>query len=122
MSTERGIKHDENKIDCSLLLMFGKALRAVAEVGAFGAEKYTRDGWEYVPSGQERYTAAMLRHVFEENYGLYDKGEGGSGLLHSAHVAWNALARLELELRSEGSLPTIEDLRLAQYSKGPTQL
>jgi hypothetical protein len=96
---EPGAKLDAGKPDASLLLMFGQALIAVSEVGTHGAAKYTRGGWQSVPDGYNRYTAALLRHVFEENSNLYDDGEGGSGLLHAAHAAWNALARLELELR-----------------------
>lgn len=97
-----GVKDDEGKPDASLLLMFGKALLAVAEIGTFGAEKYTRGGWESVSDGEDRYTAALLRHVFAEHYESRDtRGEGSSGLLHSAHAAWNALARLELQLRRE---------------------
>ena len=92
----RGAKVDAGKPDASLLLMFGKALRAVAEVGTFGAQKYTRGGWQYVDDGRRRYTAALLRHVFEEEY---DDLDADSGLYHDAHAAWNALARLELRIR-----------------------
>lgn len=95
---EAGAKLDAGKIDASLLLMFGKALSAVAEVGTFGAEKYTRGGWQSVPNGIIRYTAAMLRHVLKEEYETLDSD---SGLAHDAHAAWNALARLELRLREE---------------------
>ncbi len=91
-----GAKLDSGKPDASLLLMFGKALAHVAEVGTFGAEKYTRGGWEHVLDGENRYTAAMLRHVLQEHYESVDPD---SGLLHAAHTAWNALARLELLLR-----------------------
>lgn len=93
-----GAKLDAGKPDASLLLAFGRALMAVAEVGTHGAEKYTRGGWEHVQDGINRYTAAMLRHVFDERYRHIDSG---SNLLVAAHVAWNALARLELMLREE---------------------
>lgn len=91
-----GAKLDDGKPDTSLLLMFGRALLAVAEIGTFGAKKYTRGGWQEVVRGRERYTAAELRHVFKEHYEDHDPD---SGLLHAAHGAWNALARLELILR-----------------------
>jgi hypothetical protein len=93
---EKGAKLDSGKPDCSLLLMFGKALEAVGRIGTFGASKYSRGGWQSVPGGQERYTAALLRHLFKEHY---QDNDPDSGLLHSAHTAWNALARLELKLR-----------------------
>lgn len=95
---EAGAKLDAGKPDASLLLMFGHALSAVAEVGTFGARKYTRGGWQSVPNGRHRYTAAMLRHVLKENY---EADDPDSGLLHAAHAAWNSLARLELLLREE---------------------
>jgi hypothetical protein len=78
--------------------MFGKALTAVAEIGTFGARKYTRGGWQYVEGGRDRYTAALLRHLLKENY---ESTDPDSGLLHAAHAAWNALARLDLILREE---------------------
>ena len=93
---EPGAKLDYGKPDTSLLLMFGKALIAVAEVGTFGAAKYTRGGWLDVEDGITRYTAALLRHVFAEDTEPMDPD---SGLYHDAHAAWNALARLELRLR-----------------------
>jgi hypothetical protein len=91
-----GAKTDEGKPDCSLLLMFGKALRAVAGVGTFGAVKYTRGGWQEVPDGINRYTAALIRHLCDEHYEEFDKD---LPVRHAAQVAWNALARLELILR-----------------------
>lgn len=91
-----GAKLDAGKADSSLLLSFGRALNAVAEIGTFGAKKYTRDGWESVPEGFIRYTAAMMRHLLKEKY---EEDDPDSGLLHAAHAAWNALARLELMLR-----------------------
>ena len=70
--------------------------RSVAMVGTYGAAKYTDNGWRSVPAGQERYTDAMLRHLLAEAQGLERDHE--SELLHAAHTAWNALARLELML------------------------
>lgn len=93
-----GAKVDAGKPEVSLLLMFGKALTAVAEVGTHGAIKYTRDGWETVPDGINRYTDAMLRHLFKEHYEDYDSD---IPVRHIAQTAWNALARLELTLRKE---------------------
>jgi hypothetical protein len=93
---ETGSKLDKGKPDASLLLMFGKALRAVSEVGTFGAVKYTRGGWQDVPDGENRYTAALLRHLLKEHYEEFDQD---LPVLHAAQVTWNALARLELILR-----------------------
>ena len=76
---------------------FPRALMAVADVSAFGASKYTWRGWESVPDGVARYGDALGRHILKERIeGLNDSD---SGLLHAAHAAWCALARLELMLR-----------------------
>jgi hypothetical protein len=95
---EPGAKVDAGKPDCSLLLLFGRALTEVAEIGTFGAAKYTRGGWIDVPDGINRYTAALMRHLLKEQREELDLD---SGLLHAAHAAWNALARLELICRAK---------------------
>jgi hypothetical protein len=78
--------------------MFGRALSAVAEVGTYGAAKYTRGGWRGVVDGINRYTAAMIRHLLKE-----DREEMDTDLpvMHATQVAWNALARLELILQEK---------------------
>lgn len=92
-----GAKLDQGKIKAGLLVDFSNALLAVAEVGTFGANKYTRGGWQHVENGIERYTDAMFRHFLKEPLEPLDKD---SNLSHAAHAAWNALARLELILRT----------------------
>jgi hypothetical protein len=96
--TDPGAKLDAGKIKAGVLGDFALALSAVAEVGTFGAEKYTRGGWQQVPDGAERYTDALWRHLLYERHDQFD---ADSGLMHAAHLAWNALARLELMLRDE---------------------
>jgi hypothetical protein len=95
---EPGAKLDAGKPRCALVLGgFSRALEQVAQVGTFGAAKYTDNGWRTVPAGQERYTNAFWRHLLQESQGL--ESDPDSGLLHAAHTAWNALARLELMLK-----------------------
>lgn len=93
MATEKGVKLDTGKPMLGLVINgFAKALTEVGQVGTFGAIKYTKDGWQHVPNGKERYTDAMYRHLLQEAIeGPYDEE---SELLHAAHAAWNALARL----------------------------
>ncbi len=95
---EAGAKLDAGKRrDGLVLLSFARALAAVSEVGTYGANKYTDNGWMSVPNGVNRYTDALLRHILSEASGeLTDKD---TGLLHAAHAAWNALARLDLMIR-----------------------
>lgn len=97
---EAGSKLDQGKNRLHLVLGgFSNALQAVGEVGTFGANKYTDNGWITVNDGINRYTDAMLRHYFKE----LSEGDTGddSELLHAAHLAWNALARLELILKGK---------------------
>jgi hypothetical protein len=101
-----GAKLDAGKPDLSLLLSLNKALHAVGEVMTFGAKKYTRGGWLSVPDGINRYTAADLRHIFQEGQEAYDSE---SGLLHAAHHACDALFRLELIIR-ESEEQTLEEV------------
>ncbi len=93
---DAGSKLDAGKVFAGVIGDFGMALLAVADVGTFGAKKYTRHGWEVVPDGRARYTDAMWRHLLKEGQ---EPTDVDSGLLHEAHMAWNALARLELRLR-----------------------
>jgi hypothetical protein len=93
-----GAKLDAGKVRAGLVLGdFAKALQAVAQVGTMGATKYTDSGWLQTPNGRARYTDAMLRHYLAEAAG--ETHDSQSGIAHAAHLAWNALARLELMLR-----------------------
>jgi hypothetical protein len=96
---ELGSKLDAGKspVRRGLLEYFPRACLAVAEVSAFGASKYAWNGWESVPDGVQRYGDAQQRHVVKAM--IEGTIDSDSGLLHAAHEAWNALARLELMLR-----------------------
>ena len=96
---EPGAKMDAGKspIRRGLLEQFPRACLAIADVSAYGARKYTWNGWETVPDGLNRYGDAECRHIVKNVLeGPYDLE---SGLLHAAHECWNNLARLELVLR-----------------------
>jgi hypothetical protein len=102
-----GIKYDAGKapIYRGCLSYFPRAMAEVASVSDFGARKYAWNGWQRVDDGVNRYSDALVRHLADEG-----KGEvlaPDSGLRHAAHVAWNALARLELMLRDE-EVPTTD--------------
>jgi hypothetical protein len=93
-----GVKDDNGKNRMGLVVgYFPRALKEVGKVATFGARKYTPYGWLSVPNGIERYTDAMHRHLIDEAIGEVVDNE--SDILHAAHAAWNALARLELMLR-----------------------
>lgn len=95
-----GAKLDAGKVRPSLVLRgFASALIEVSKVGTFGAGKYTDNGWVEVPDGVKRYDEAKLRHYLAEAAG--EMVDEQTGLLHAAHEAWNALARLDLMLREQ---------------------
>lgn len=95
-----GAKDDNGKIMGELLGDFGRALECVAEVGTYGANKYTRNGWESVPDGVQRYKDALWRHLLKVNNEVLDEE---SGLPHLHMVAWNVLAVIEL-MQREGEV------------------
>ena len=121
MTTETGVKHDGEKERMGLVLGdFGLALLDVAKIGTFGAKKYTDHGWLDVENGYFRYTDAMLRHYFIGNHEALDQE---SGLLHDAHLAWNALARLELRLRGlKDRAKAVASLEAAAKAMPPVML
>lgn len=108
---ELGAKADAGKSKCSLLIQdFPDALLAVAEVATFGADKYTRHGWHSVSDGENRYTDAMIRHML-----TVEDNDKDSKLLHAAHLAWNALARLQLIIERLENEKEISDNDVNRY-------
>ncbi len=101
-----GKKYDGDKPPVweGLVAYFAQALEEVSRVSGFGAKKYNvpfnEQNWAKVENGYNRYTNAMLRHVVAGGRG--EECDPESGLLHDAHAAWDALARLELKLRGQG--------------------
>lgn len=93
-----GAKDDKVKPMAGVLLDFSRALQTVVDVGTYGAKKYTRTGWATVPEGSQRYTDALVRHLLAIDVDP-DGLDKETGLPHLAHVAWNALAVLELQAR-----------------------
>ena len=89
---QKGIKFDTNKARLGEMFQdFGIPLEYVARVWEFGAHKYGKSNWKYVENARNRYTNALLRHLAAETENEFDSE---TKLLHAAHVAWNALARL----------------------------
>ena len=99
------LKHDAGKAPVyqGFLAYFPRAIMEVAQVSAFGKEKYNA---EYSDKGfmqlvSERYADASVRHLLDEviEGTVINKGDGG--VRHDAQVAWDALARLEIRLKEE---------------------
>ncbi len=77
---------------------FPRAIEQVANISQFGYNKYgTWGGWLGVDDGLNRYMDAKCRHMIDEAKG--EERAKDSKLLHAAHEAWNAMAKLELLCR-----------------------
>jgi len=104
-----GNKYDEGKPMVGLMLKdFSLALTAIAEVSTYGCAKYgSPSGWKDVENAPHRYGDALGRHLLAQSVSGIDEE---SGLLHAAHLAWNALAVLELSLKARSdALKTFEE-------------
>lgn len=96
---EIGKKYDNGKPMAGTLTdVFSRALMAVGACIEFGTHKYPDPkNWQLVDNGIKRYRDAMVRHLLKYNAGI-DKDEE-TKLPHLAHMAWNALAILELYMQ-----------------------
>jgi hypothetical protein len=98
---EGGVKTNKNKPQLSILFtQFPEALEAIAKCSEYGHLKYKSTDTDYlnyqrVEGGSKTYADAGLRHR------LYKKGTTDieSQLPHAYHVAWNALAELQLLIK-----------------------
>jgi hypothetical protein len=80
-----GLKYDAGKLRYSLVPT--EALRGLAEVLTFGAEKYEPNSWQEVENAEERYLDALIRHI--EAYRSGEALDQESGLHHLKHAACN---------------------------------
>jgi hypothetical protein len=100
-NTVIGKKENNDKPQLSILFtQFPKALEAITKCSEYGHLKYKETDTDYlnyqrVEGGSKAYADAGLRHR------LYKKGTTDieSQLPHYYHVAWNALAELELLIK-----------------------
>lgn len=86
MGTEAGVKDDAGKLFYELIPT--ETMKGLAQILTFGANKYTRNGWQTVPDARERYTGALMRHF--EAYRAGEILDPESGLPHIYHVICNA--------------------------------
>jgi hypothetical protein len=99
-----GIKFNDKKSKLHLIFrQFPRAISKITDLSQYGHLKYSEGDEDYqnfsrVPEADTAYQDAMLRHISD----MYSKGEiDESGFHHKAHIAWNALADLELILRKQ---------------------
>lgn len=93
----KGVKHDQDKPHMNLLFQeIPNALVEVAKALRMGELKYGRENWKKVENLEDRYLAALLRHLVAIQMG--EKQDKESGLSHLAHVAVNAMFLLDHEV------------------------
>ena len=98
-----GKKTNKDKSQLSLLFkQFPQALEAIVKCSEYGHEKYKETDADYlnyqrVDGGSKTYADSGLRHRLEQGNDLE------SGLPHQYHVAWNALAELQLWVMENNS-------------------
>ena len=85
--TKEGKKYDKDKLMWDLLPY--DCLEDIVKILTFGAKKYGRENWKDLESPQERYFAALMRHLISWKNG--NKVDGESGENHLSHVIVNAL-------------------------------
>jgi hypothetical protein len=104
----KDMKFDGGKVLAAIPFQdFPLAIRELVQVCTFGAQKYDRSSWSTVPNAEVRYEDALARHFLAQYTENLDQE---SGLYHKAHLAWNALATLEMELRKlEEGRYTVDD-------------
>jgi hypothetical protein len=97
---KEGTKYDNGKLRLAeMIIDFRVAMEELCKVWEFGANKYEKSNWKKLANPIDRYTNAMLRHLLAEETNLVDDE---SNLLHAAHIAFNALARLHFIVRNKG--------------------
>lgn len=97
-STEDAMADQEAKKDAGKLpmeLLSPVAMEELAKVLAFGAKKYSANGWRKSSPSFTRILAAVLRHTFSYLGGETHDPE--TGLSHMAHVMTEAMFLVELE-------------------------
>ena len=77
-----GLKYDQEKPMWDLLDL--DLIEEVVKVLTFGAKKYDPYNWQKVPNREERYFAALMRHLTAYRRG--EKNDPETGLSHLAHA------------------------------------
>ena len=85
-------------------------IQKVVKVLTDGAAKYGDNGWRSVDNPQERFYAAMMRHLYAWRTG--DKIDKESGFNHMIHVICNAIFLAEFDESNENLFSKLLDMEL----------
>jgi len=86
-------KHDTGKLRYSLVPPI--AIKAIADILTFGAEKYAANSWQTIHNGEERYLDALYRHL--EAYRSGETFDKESSKTHLSHAITNVAFLLHFE-------------------------
>lgn len=118
-----GRKDDSGKLDVTLFFNdLPHAIEGVTEVLQWAITKkqpvpYERGSWQFVSDFQRRYQGASLRHELNRAKGKISGAADGidgepcdaeTGLMELAHIATDAMFRLEMAVRKFKGLPVPE--------------
>ena len=81
--------HKDDKGKARYDLVSPEFEQSVAEVLTYGAEKYSENSWQKIENREERYYAALRRHIAAWRMG--EEIDKESGLPHLAHAACNIM-------------------------------
>jgi hypothetical protein len=81
------IKHDSQKVRWDLVPL--EVIEVAAKILTIGLDKYPEENWKTVPEPDDRYTAALLRHLTLHRSGQLLDDESGEP--HLFHVLTNAI-------------------------------
>lgn len=108
------VKHDTGKLRYDLLPF--AAVDRIVRVLNFGAGKYAPNNWQRLPDFEERYIAAMFRHLSAHQQGELTDAE--SGLSHLSHAACCMMFLLWKENEDERMARAIEQGSAGRRAKG----
>ena len=81
-----GLKFDQHKLRYDLIPP--EVMQSLAKVLTYGSVKYAPNSWQTLADFNERYYAALMRHLMAWRSGEHIDAE--SGLLHLEHALCNA--------------------------------
>lgn len=105
----KGVARRDNshKPQMDYVLMFPKALQAVARVCEHGGRKYGKGNFKLGGKPNDEYYGCAMRHLFKAYEGQdFDDQSGG---LHIAHAIWNLMALLELNWEGDVYDPALDN-------------
>lgn len=92
-----GIKNDMNKLRWDLLPI--EAIQEAVKIFTYGVEKYGENTWQDVEPFEDRYFAALMRHLVAWRLG--SKIDNESQQRHLSHALVNIIFLLQKEIEND---------------------